>query len=221
MRQKRLSLIAAVLLFFFGAGVPLSADGPTEGKTDCGHAHQELPAKSAAASEELGSMSIPDPLLLDQNGNEVRFYSELVKDRVVVINFIFTTCTTICPPMGANFSKLQKMMGPRVGRDFELISISVDPAVDTPERLKAWAEKFGPGPGWTLLTGSKPEIDKLLKALKVFTADKTDHSPIVLLGDDARGRWTRAYGLASPTTLAGLVDELIGPAESPKLAGAF
>ncbi|NIT75739.1 MAG: SCO family protein, partial [Thermoplasmata archaeon] len=68
--------------------------------------------------------------------------------------------------------------------------------------LKAWAEKFGRQPGWTLVTGSKPEVDKLLKALKVFTPDKNDHSPIVLVGDEGRDEWTRAYGLAPPAKLA-------------------
>ncbi|NIT75738.1 MAG: SCO family protein, partial [Thermoplasmata archaeon] len=98
-----------------------------------GHEHHaKPPAKGAEKPQALGTMNIPDTVLLDQEGQEVRFYSDLVEDRVVAINFIFTTCTTICPPMGANFGKLQKMMGERVGRDFQMISVSVDPAVDTP-----------------------------------------------------------------------------------------
>jgi len=149
-------------------------------------------------------------VLMNQDGEPVHFYSDLVKGKVVAINTIFTTCTTICPPMGANFAKLQRLMGDRAGKDFALISISVDPATDTPQRLKAWSEKFHAGPGWTLLTGPKQEVDHLLKALKVFTPDKWDHAPIVLVGNDARGEWTRAYGLAPPDKLAEIMTDMMG-----------
>ena len=192
------------------ATLPLAAQDGHEHHRQMLAAHAESHADDIQA-EALGAMVIPDTELVDQDGNKVRFYTDLVKDRVVAVNFIFTTCTTICPPMGANFSKLQSLMGGRAGRDFEMISVSVDPAVDTPQRLDAWAKKFGRDEGWTLLTGSKPEVDNLLKALKIFTPDKTDHSPILLLGDDARNQWTRAYGLAPPVKLAEMIDDLLNP----------
>lgn len=167
-----------------------------------------------------GSMAIPDVPLLTQKGDEIRFYSDLVKDKVVAINFIFTRCTTICPPMGANFARLQRILGERAGTDVHLISVSVDPAVDTPERLDAWAAKFGAGPGWTLVTGPKPDVDGLLKALKVFTPDKNDHSPIVLVGNDARSEWTRVWGLAPPADLAQAIERVAGAPEGGPTAGA-
>jgi protein SCO1/2 len=156
-----------------------------------------------------GDLPIPDVVLLNQEGERVHVYQDLVKGHVVVINTIFTTCTTICPPMGANFARLQKLMASPVYKDVRLISISVDPVTDTPERLKAWSEKFGAGPGWTLLTGSKQEVDTLLKALGVFTADKVDHTPVVLVGSETSGEWTRAYGLASPSQLAEIIKNVI------------
>jgi protein SCO1/2 len=127
------------------------------------------------------------------------------------MNFVFTTCTTICPPLGASFARLRKLLDDRGGRDVRLISVSVDPATDTPERLKAWAQKFGAGPGWTLVTGESAEITRLLKALGVYTSGIADHSPLVLLGNDGRHRWTRAYGLAPPATLAELIEEMTKP----------
>lgn len=221
-QKPRLSLICVAALIVAGtAALPLLATGDPQGVHEHHRHHQHpTPAGNAAQSKALGAestsdLAIPDMVLLDQDGREVRFYTDLVKDRVVAINFIFTTCTTVCPPMGANFSKLQKLMGKRDSRDFHLISVSVDPAVDTPPRLKRWAEKFGRQPGWTLVTGSKPEVDKLLKALKVFTPDKSDHSPIVLLGDDARHEWTRAYGLAPASKLAEMVGELLDAPREP------
>jgi protein SCO1/2 len=199
---RRWALLGAAALVLCGAALPLAAQGGQQH-----HQHHPPPEPTGAVS--LGSMNIPDATLRDQDGREVRFYSDLVEGRVVAMNFIFTTCTTICPPMGANFSKLQQLMGDRAGRDFEMISVSVDPAVDTPARLKAWAAKFGRREGWTLVTGRKSEVDALLKALKVFTADKNDHSPILLVGDDARDEWTRAYGLAPPAKVAEMIDELL------------
>ncbi|MBV9927000.1 MAG: SCO family protein [Acidobacteria bacterium] len=157
-------------------------------------------------SQVTSKMSIPDVELLDQDGRTIHFYSDLVKGKTVAVNFIFTTCTTICPPLGATFARVQRDLGERAGQDVRLISVSVDPATDTPERLKAWGEKFHAGPGWTLVTGPKPQVDELLRALGAATASPQDHSPTVLVGNDATGRWTRAYGLARPAVLLGLID---------------
>lgn len=152
-------------------------------------------------------MHIPDVELLDQDGRRVRFYSDLVKGKTIAVNFIFTTCTTVCPPLGATFARVQKELA---GRDVRLISISVDPVTDTPERLKAWGEKFKAGPGWTLLTGEKSQVDELLRALAASSARREDHTPSVLVGNEATGQWTRSYGLAAPSRL---VQTIIDAAE--------
>lgn len=181
------------------------------------HAHHRqmaaAPAPEKTEVEAVTNLNIPDVPVLDQDGTPKRFYTDLVKGKVVAINFVFTTCTTICPPMGANFAKLQKLLGERAGRDVQLISVSIDPNIDTPERMKAWAQKFGAGPGWTLVTGDREEITRLLKALGVYTASVSDHSPLVLLGNDARHQWTRAYGLAAPAKLADLIAGMAAPAD--------
>lgn len=169
------------------------------------HDHHPAPTKDTGKGTPLSRVSIPDTVLLNQNGEPIHFYSDLIKNKVVAINFIFTTCTTVCPALGANFAKLQKLMGDRVGKDFNLISVSVDPVTDTPQRLKAWGERFHAGPGWTLLTGPKHEVDELLRALKVLTSGKWNHSPIVLIGNDVTGQWTRAYGLESPAKLEEII----------------
>jgi cytochrome oxidase Cu insertion factor (SCO1/SenC/PrrC family) len=153
------------------------------------------------------AMNIPDTELLDQDGRKIHFYTDLVKGKTVVINFIFTTCTTICPPLGATFARVQKELGERTGRDVYFISVSVDPATDTPERLKAWGAKFHAGPGWTFVTGDKPSVDKLLGALAASSARREDHSPEVLIGNDARGVWTRTYGLAGASKLVQIIND--------------
>jgi protein SCO1/2 len=202
--KTALSILAAFGLL--AAAVPAAAQE--------GHEHHRRMAAAApekTAAEAVEGLRIPDVQVIDQDGHARRFHTDLVKGRVVAVNFVFTTCTTICPPMGAGFARLQKLLGDRAGKGVHLISISVDPVTDTPERLKAWGRKFGAGPGWTLVTGERDEITRLLKALGGFTPNVNDHSPLVLLGNDARGHWTRAYGLAAPARLAELIEEMAAP----------
>ena len=153
-------------------------------------------------------MEIPDVAVLDQDGNKLHFYTDLIKDKTVAINFIFTNCTTICPPLAATFARLQKEMGDKVGKDVHLISISVDPVTDTPERLKAWGAKFKVGPGWTFVTGDKQEIDKLLNALGAAVSKREDHTPALIIGNDGKGVWTRTYGLAKIPQIISVIAEV-------------
>ena len=155
------------------------------------------------------SLRIPDVQVYDQNGKQVRFYTDLVKGKTVAINVIFTTCTAICPPLTATFRRVQQNLAERASQA-SLISVSVDPTVDTPERLRDFAAKFKAEPGWTFVTGEQGEIDKLLKALGFAVTDKNDHSPMILIGNDAAGYWMRAYGLSSPTLLAQTISEVAG-----------
>jgi protein SCO1/2 len=189
---------------------------PSSEETDAGmneasamNASAEVNANAGYASHASSKMTIPDVELLDQNGAKVHFYTDLVKGKTVAINFIFTTCTTICPPLGATFARVQKELGERVGRDVQLISISVDPVTDTPERMKAWGAKFHATEGWTFVTGQKPQIDELLRALGAATASPSEHSPALLIGNDALGQWTRTYGLARPSVLVKLIGDAV------------
>lgn len=153
-------------------------------------------------------MVIPDVAVLDQHGNALHFYTDLIKDKTVAINFIFTNCTTICPPLAATFARLQKEMGDKIGKDVHLISISVDPVTDTPERLKAWGAKFKAGPGWTFVTGEKQEMDKLLNALGAAVSKREDHTPAMIIGNDSKGVWTRTYGLAKINQIVGVINDV-------------
>ena len=169
------------------------------------------PARNASADRQEGRVDrprIPDVTVFDQDGRKLRFYTDLVKGRTVAINFIFTTCTTICPPLAATFRRVQLGLGERAGRDVQLISVSVDPAVDIPERLKSFAGKFQAGPGWTLVTGGVGDIDKLLERLGAAVSDKTNHTPMVLVGNDTLGLWTRAYGLAHSSKLLRVITDV-------------
>jgi protein SCO1/2 len=165
---------------------------------------QESRAADAAGQDAIVRITMPDVVLKDQDGHTVHFPA-LLQDKIAVINTVFTTCTTICPMMGANFSRLQELLGPRAGADVLLVYVSADPVNDTPERLKSWRDKFHPGPGWTLLTGAKGDVDYLLKTLQMFTAARDDHGPLTLIGSIKTGEWRRVSALAAPSELAEIV----------------
>jgi cytochrome oxidase Cu insertion factor (SCO1/SenC/PrrC family) len=166
-------------------------------------------APRATGETSLNLARLPDTTVIDQHGTRLRFYNDLVKGKTVAINFIFTTCTTICPPLAATFRKVQQELGERVGREVSLISITIDPATDVPERLNAFASKFNAAPGWSFITGIPSEMKGLLKVLGAAVADKNDHTPMVLVGNEAAGYWTRAYGLASPQTLVKVITDAL------------
>jgi protein SCO1/2 len=151
------------------------------------------------------TVKIPDTQVLDQFGKELNF-SDLVKDKVVAINFVFTTCTAICPSLTATFRRVQQEAAAR-GLQVQLISISVDPTTDTPERLKDFAAKFKAEPGWTFVTGEKTRIDSVLQALGAAVSNRNDHTPMILIGNATSDYWTRAYGLTSPVKIVDLLAE--------------
>jgi cytochrome oxidase Cu insertion factor (SCO1/SenC/PrrC family) len=151
---------------------------------------------------------IPDIAVVDQDGRKRLFFTDLVKDKVVAINFIFTRCTTICLPLGATFSKLQRSFGSAMGKDVFLISVSIDPLTDTPERLHEWGKKFGAGPGWTLVTGPPGEIKRLQQSFGLDTAAPEDHSPVVVIGSEKNSRWRKVYGLGSSGLLVKTIQEI-------------
>ncbi|HEX8920137.1 MAG TPA: SCO family protein, partial [Pyrinomonadaceae bacterium] len=175
-------------------------------------------ATSATAANSVGdvqgeggsseaALRVPDTNVFDQHGKPLHFYSDLVKGKTVAINFVFTTCNGVCPTLTAKFRQIQRELGERVGRDIQLISISVDPTTDVPERLSAYAAKFHAGPGWTFVTGSKPEIDELLRALGAFAPEKSNHPQTILIGNDATGYWTRTLGLTPAKAVAQIITD--------------
>lgn len=168
------------------------------------------PSIPKTESYSFTATKIPHARVLDQNGKQLNFYNDLIKGKSVAINFVFTSCTAICPPLTATFRKVQQEARTR-GLDVQLISVSVDPTVDTPERLQAFAKKFNAEPGWTFVTGDKAEIDSLLQALGVAVVNKNDHTPMVLIGNEATDRWTRTYGLSSPKKIVDLIADAASP----------
>jgi protein SCO1 len=156
----------------------------------------------------LKSFEIPDGWLIDQNGKRVKFYSDLVKGKVVVINFFFTKCNDVCPMQGRSIAKLKTRLGNRVGRDVFLISISKDPANDTPERLRKWGKDYEMSSGWTLLTGDQEVINKLMWDFAGGEIGQGSHESIMLIGNDRTGVWTSTDGLLFPEDIIKVIDDV-------------
>lgn len=150
----------------------------------------------------------PDLTLLDQDGKKMRFKSEIIGDRIVAITFTYTTCTTICPVLDGIFIQLQDMLGKRLGKDIRLITMSIDPTTDIPPRMKQYAKRLNAKPGWLFLTGRKPDVDTVLKALDMYSADILNHPPTVFVVDGQKGTWKRMYGFPSPEQIMAVMRDL-------------
>jgi protein SCO1/2 len=150
-----------------------------------------------------------DVELINQDGQKVRFYTDVLKNKVVVINTFFTTCTNICPPMNRNFEKIQEALGDRLGKDAFLVSITVDPETDTPTRLKEYGRRFHARPGWMFLTGKKENVEWALYKLGQYVETRDDHTSIFIIGNEPKGLWKKAMGLAKAEELIQIVEDVI------------
>jgi protein SCO1/2 len=167
------------------------------------HVHAQQTEPSAAQKY------FTDTVLINQDGEKMRFYSDLLKGKTVIIDSFFATCQGSCLPMNRNLEKVQEALGDRLGKDAYIISISVDPTVDTPPALKAYSKKLNARPGWYFLTGDKASVDFVLKKLGQFVDDKQDHLNIFIIGNERTGLWKKAFGLAKSEELVKVVDSVI------------
>ena len=170
-------------------------------------------SKPSAAQTRYGANYFPNFELITQDGKTVRFYDDVLKDKIVAIDLIYTTCKYNCPIETALLAQVQKTLGDQVGKDIFFYSISIDPNHDTPEVLKAYAEKFHVGPGWTFLTGKEDEIEIISRKLGLYStpdpANADGHTPTLLIGNVAAGQWMRLSALDNTKFLARKLSELI------------
>jgi protein SCO1/2 len=150
---------------------------------------------------EVAASYFPNNVLINQNNQSVHFFDDLLKGKTVLINLMFTTCTGICPTMTANLQKVQGLLGDRVGKDINMISVTVDPLTDTPGALKNYATKFNVKPGWHFLTGSKADVDVVLRKLGGYVDDKNDHNSILMIGNVETGEWMKMFAMSKPSDI--------------------
>jgi len=148
-------------------------------------------ATTGEAQMRRGPEFFPNLPVVNQNGETLKFYDDLIKDKIVIVMFIYTSCTDICPLTTARMTLIEDKLGPAIGRDIFIVSMTVDPEVDTPEKLKAYSKSFATGPGWTFVTGKPEDIRAINYRLGERSKILSDHRNEIVLGNDVTGEWQR------------------------------
>ena len=172
-------------------------------------------AGKAGEFHQDGAAWFTNVAVTTQDGRTLRFYDDVLKGKIVLINFFFTDCDAVCPLMTENLARVQELLGDRVGKDIFMVSISLEPEHDTPAVLAAYAKTYGVGPGWLFLTGKKTDIDLLRHRLgfvdsdPVEDADPEQHIGTVRITNEPMHRWAMSPALVNPTALVRTVKRVI------------
>ena len=196
-------IVSVALLFAFGL-VKVQAQTPPQ-----------QPPQVQVPEESPAQKYFSDVQLVNQDGEKMRLYSDLLQGKTVIINSFFATCQGSCLPLMRNLQKVQEALADRLGKDARMISISVDPAVDTPTALKAYAKKLQAKPGWYFLTGDKASVEFALKKLGQFVKSKESHLNIFIIGNERTGLWKKAFGLANSEEIVKVVESVINDQQPP------
>ena len=172
-------------------------------------AQSQEPPTSSQSGQKEAEKYFTDVVLVSQDGQKMRLFSDLMKDKVVIIHSFFSTCTSACPVINSRLQKIQDAVGDKLGKSVHILSISVDPVTDVPERLKAHAAKLHARPGWYFLTGEKENVDFALKKLGLYVANKEDHQTILIVGNLPTGLWKKVFALAEAPEIWKVIESVI------------
>jgi len=207
MSMSRISLIAVLL----AALSPLSsiAQEHHHGAPSAGAAMPaEVEAGALREAKALGYFT--DLPVIAQDGKERRFFSDVLKDKVVLIYLFYTNCENTCPVINHTLAEVQDLLGDRLGNDIRLISITTDPVRDTPFVVKEYSNKFGPRPSWLFLTDERQNIETIDRRLGHTSPDPTDHIAFLMLGNVAKAKWTKLKPTASREEIVAMLHMLAG-----------
>lgn len=207
MSLNRLALIAAFLALSLAAACEKSGAAETHAGA-AGHVHSaraSAPVRPTGA-EQQALVVLSDAPMRDQTGAERRLKSDVIGSRIMVVDFIFTSCQTICPVTTALLSQARGELADIPADELVFVSLSVDARVDTPDRLAAFAEVHGAD--WTFLTGEKPVMDEALIWLNAYATNPENHAAMILIGDASTGKFSRIYGMPDPAFVETRVREL-------------
>lgn len=149
------------------------------------------------------SVVLPSVALMPMRGPAAPLTQRIRTADAVMLNFIFTSCTSVCPPMSQIFASAQERMGARAA-ELQLVSVSIDPEHDTPKRLLAYSERFGAGPSWSFHTGSQAAVDTVLRAFHIYRPDKMGHTPATFIKPRGQNGWLQVDGFARADRLLAL-----------------
>ncbi|HSA83080.1 MAG TPA: SCO family protein [Geminicoccaceae bacterium] len=210
MRTSRLALAALLALGAWPAAAHDGASHPAPTAPE----GAATPIVARPAEEERARQYFTDLPVVTQDGQELRFFSDVLKDRVVLIGLFFTRCTEACPLTTAALAEVQDLLGEDLGRDFALISLTLDPENDTPEVLKSYAEKFHPRDGWLFLTGNPENVRFITRRLGHTGDDIRAHATQYFLGNVKLARWTKLAPNLPPAAIAEHFRRMAGYSEA-------
>jgi len=212
--SRRQLLSWAAMAPFVGAAASAAA-----GATGSNHNGEGL-TESVLARQRIQRLHLPNVPLVTHEGKKVRFYDDLVKDKIVTMNFFFAKCDEICPTVTANLAKVQKLLGDQVGSKVFMYSFTLKPEEDDVGVIKHYREMFGAKPGWTFLTGKIGDIELLRRAIgfsypePAIDKDKTQHIGNVRYGNEPLMLWGACPGMAHPPFIAESFSWVIRPDRS-------
>ena len=204
------SSLASAAAFVLVACGNAASDGAHEHGE--GHVHAESAAAPASGAEQQALVVLSDAPMLDQTGAERQLKSDVIGSRIVVVDFIFTSCQTICPVTTALLSQAKGKLADIPEDELVFVSLSVDSRVDTPERLAAFAAAHDAD--WTFLTGEKPVMDEALTWLNAYATNPENHAAMILIGDASAEEFSRIYGMPDPAFVESRVRELVAARET-------
>jgi protein SCO1 len=211
LRVPMVCMMACLMVF--------ASSRPAAAREDDPHAaHRRAVQVPAIAGDTR--VTLPNVVLRDANGNAFKLRPETFRGKVVVVDFIFTRCTTICPALSTVMASVQRGLGERIGVEVLLISVSVDPANDTPQVMRAYAKRVGAGKHWLWLTGNTGDIARVLDAFGLSAGKPNDHPPLILVGDPARNRWQRWVGIPTPATIVDAAKAMVAQSRSAPMPSA-
>ncbi len=186
------------------------------------------PSLAPSPGRSLAARRMPNIAVQAHDGRRYRFYDDLVRDKFVMINFMYTNCEGICPTQTANLKATQKLLGDRVGRDIFMYSVSLKPHEDSPQVLQEYVTNHGIGPGWRFLTGKPEDIERLRVAVGFadlnpeIDRDISQHTGIMLYGSDSLNRWAGCPADAAPDFIVYNLMSISGPMQKyvPEVAPA-
>lgn len=192
---------------------------PASARDDDPHAaHRRAMQVPATAGDT--QVTLPNVVLRDADGHAFKLRPETFRGKVVIVDFIFTRCTTICPALSTVMASVQRGLGEQIGKEVLLVSVSVDPANDTPQVMRAYADRVGAGKHWLWLTGNTGDIARVLDAFGLSAGKPNDHPPLILVGDPARNRWQRWVGIPTPATIVDAAKAMVAQSRSAPMPPA-
>ena len=210
---RRCSLGIVALWFAFCTVVQAHEIKPGMGSmttgTGGGHEAHEMMMHTGPYQKTIQEYQIPEISLLNQNGQKIDIEQYFDTDKPIVLDFIFTTCSTICPVLSATFSNFQKRMGKKHS-DIQLVSVSIDPDNDTPEVLQDYLFRYDAWDSWDIFTGKKDNVVQVLKGFDAYVANKMDHFPLTLMRAPGSTKWVRLEGLLSAADLQKEYEQMMG-----------